>query len=180
MQQAKRLMSTGINRHFGFGTSSPRRVYTIPRCATIVLSWWRSARRVLNGVSRSCLCPHVEPPSTTISCRVIWLARSEGGTKSCWRSLVDGRFYPAECEFKLLAKAANTLLFGVIAHPSVRCISVSVEPGETTLQRTRYPPVPARRSTPGFSAPLSTAISTHTNTRRVCGVGRNSNKAPPR
>ncbi len=154
MQQAKRLMSTGINRHFGSSTSSPRRVYTIPRCATIVYRWWRSVRRALNGVSRSCLCPSVEPPSTTISCRVIWLARSRRGTKSCWRSLVDGRFSPADAEFKLLAKAANTLFFGVIATHSVRCISVSVEPGETTLQRRRYPPVPARRSTPGFSAPL--------------------------
>ncbi len=180
MQQAKRLMSTGINRISASSTSSPRRVYTIPRCATLCYRWWRSARRALNGVSRSSYAPSVEPPSTTISCRVIWLRGQRRGTKSCWRSLVDGRFSQRNAKFKLLAKAANTLLFGASLTHSVRCISVSVEPGETTYSARRYPPVPAQRSTPGFSARFRRAISTHTNARRVCGVGPTVTIAPPR
>ncbi len=67
--------------------------------------------------------------------------------------LWTGDFPQRNAEFKLLAKAANTLFFGVIAHHSVRCISVSVEPGETTLQRT---PLPAS-SSPTLNARLFSA-----------------------
>lgn len=50
--------------------------------------------------------------------------------------LWTGDFPQRNAEFKLLAKAANTLFFGVIAHPQ-RALHIGVGgPGETTLQRT--------------------------------------------
>ena len=63
--------------------------------------------------------------------------------------LWTGDFPQRNAEFKLLAKAASA---SSLTH-SVRCISVSVEPGETTLQRT---PLPAS-SSPTLNARLFSA-----------------------
>lgn len=155
MQQAKRLMSTGINRISASSTSSPRRVYTIPRCATIVLSLVAfSSSSVKMAFPDHAYAPSVEPPSTTISCRVIWLARSEARNKivlaiSCGRAIFPSGMPSLNCSPKPRIRCSSA---SSLTH-SVRCISVSVEPGETTLQRT---PLPAS-SSPTLNARLFSA-----------------------
>ncbi len=64
-----------------------------------------------------------------------------------------GDFTQRDAELKLLAEAADPLLLCIVADPQVRCISVSVEPGDTRLQRT---PLPAS-SRPTVSARLFSA-----------------------
>lgn len=67
--------------------------------------------------------------------------------------LWTGDFPQRNAEFKLLAKAANTLFFGVIAHPQ-RALHIGVGgASETTLQRT---PLPAS-SSPTLNAGLFSA-----------------------
>ncbi len=88
--------------------------------------------------------PNIEPPSTTISRKVRGLPDRARNKMVLAISLRTGDFTERYAEFKLFAETANTLLFGIFTSlHNVRCISVSVEPCDTTLQRT-----PARQLQP--------------------------------
>lgn len=93
--------------------------------------------------------------------------------------LWTGDFPQRNAEFKLLAKAANTLFFGVIAHPQ-RALHIGVGGARrnhiTAHAATRQFQPDAQRQ--AFQRRFRCAISTHANTRRVRGVGRHSDNRP--
>ena len=60
----------------------------------------------------------------------------------------------------------------------VRCISVSVEPGDTSCSARRCLPAQARRSTPAFQRRFRGAIGAHADTRRMRGIGGDGDDRP--
>src|SRR5699024_1988736 len=93
--------------------------------------------------------------------------------------LWTGDFPQRNAQLKLLAEAANTLLFGVIAHPQ-RALDIRGAGARrhhiTAHHATRQSLTDAQRA--AIQRRLHRATRTHAKTRRVRGVGRHSDKRP--